>query len=49
MELDRKVREFPVPPFDEGAPDDVGANLQRCVLEHARETGAFFSFPAAIY
>ncbi|KAJ7234763.1 fungal-specific transcription factor domain-containing protein [Mycena haematopus] len=38
IELDRKVREFPVPPFDEGAPDDVGANLQRCVLEHARET-----------
>ena len=28
MELDRKVREFPVPPFDEGAPDDVGANLR---------------------
>ncbi|KAF7377431.1 Zn(2)-C6 fungal-type domain-containing protein [Mycena sanguinolenta] len=38
MELDRKVREFPLPAFDEGAPDDVGANLQRCVLEHAKET-----------
>jgi hypothetical protein len=40
MELDRKVREFPLPPLDEAAPDDVGASLQRCVLEHIRETGA---------
>ncbi|KAJ6598179.1 fungal-specific transcription factor domain-containing protein [Mycena vulgaris] len=38
MELDRKVREFPLPPLDEAAPDDVGASLQRCVLEHIRET-----------
>ncbi|KAF7328690.1 Zn(2)-C6 fungal-type domain-containing protein [Mycena sanguinolenta] len=26
------------PHSTEGAPDDVGANLQRCVLEHAKET-----------
>ncbi|KAJ7699214.1 hypothetical protein B0H17DRAFT_1049209 [Mycena rosella] len=39
MELDRKVREFPLPPLDDAAgPDDVGASLQRCVLEHIRET-----------
>ncbi|KAJ6564638.1 fungal-specific transcription factor domain-containing protein [Mycena capillaripes] len=38
MELDRKVREFPLPLFDDAPPDDVGASLQRCVLEHIRET-----------
>ncbi|KAJ6606856.1 hypothetical protein B0H10DRAFT_2439911 [Mycena sp. CBHHK59/15] len=38
MELDRKVREFPLPPLDEPGADDVGASLQRCVLEHIRET-----------
>ncbi|KAK7052073.1 Zn(2)-C6 fungal-type domain-containing protein [Favolaschia claudopus] len=39
MELDRKVREFPVPSvFDDALPEDVGASLQRCVLEHVRET-----------
>ncbi|KAJ7476655.1 fungal-specific transcription factor domain-containing protein [Mycena latifolia] len=38
MELDRKVREFPLPPLDDASPDDVGASLQRCVLEHIRET-----------
>ncbi|KAJ7826286.1 fungal-specific transcription factor domain-containing protein [Mycena olivaceomarginata] len=38
MELDRKVREFPLPPLDNTAPDDVGASLQRCVLNHVRET-----------
>ncbi|KAJ7677898.1 fungal-specific transcription factor domain-containing protein [Mycena polygramma] len=38
MELDRKVREFPLPPLDDAAPGDVGASLQRCVLEHIRET-----------
>ncbi|KAJ7220750.1 fungal-specific transcription factor domain-containing protein [Mycena pura] len=37
-ELDKKVREFPLPPLDDAAPDDVGASLQRCVLEHIRET-----------
>ncbi|KAJ7097562.1 fungal-specific transcription factor domain-containing protein [Mycena epipterygia] len=38
MELDRKVREFPLPPLDEANPENVGASLQRCVLEHIRET-----------
>ncbi|KAJ7323963.1 fungal-specific transcription factor domain-containing protein, partial [Mycena albidolilacea] len=38
MELDCKVREFPLPPLDDTAPDDVGASLQRCVLDHVRET-----------
>ncbi|KAJ7444602.1 fungal-specific transcription factor domain-containing protein [Mycena galericulata] len=38
MELDRKVREFPLPPLEDAAPGDVGASLQRCVLEHIRET-----------
>ncbi|KAF7349111.1 Zn(2)-C6 fungal-type domain-containing protein [Mycena venus] len=38
MELDRKVREFRLPPLDDTAPDNVGASLQRCVLDHVRET-----------
>ncbi|KAJ7722887.1 fungal-specific transcription factor domain-containing protein [Mycena maculata] len=38
MELDRKVREFPLPPLDDAVPGDVGGSLQRCVLEHVRET-----------
>ncbi|KAF8176350.1 fungal-specific transcription factor domain-containing protein [Mycena galopus ATCC 62051] len=43
MELDRKVREFPLPPLDDDAgPDDVGASLQRCVLEHVRETALMY-------
>ncbi|KAJ7861197.1 fungal-specific transcription factor domain-containing protein [Mycena olivaceomarginata] len=33
-----QVREFPLPLPDDTAPDDVGASLQRCVLEHVRET-----------
>jgi hypothetical protein len=41
MELDRKVREFPLPPPDDTAPDDVGVSLQCCVLKHVRETGTF--------
>lgn len=43
MELDRKVREFPLPPLDDASSDDVGASLQRCVLEHIRETGTLFA------
>ncbi|KAJ7312995.1 fungal-specific transcription factor domain-containing protein, partial [Mycena albidolilacea] len=43
MELDRKVREFPLPPLDDASPNDVGASLQRCVLEHIRETGTLFA------
>ncbi|KAJ7621448.1 fungal-specific transcription factor domain-containing protein [Roridomyces roridus] len=40
MELDRKVREFPLPSLleDPKAADDVGLSMQRCVLEHIRET-----------
>ncbi|KAJ7779148.1 fungal-specific transcription factor domain-containing protein [Mycena metata] len=38
MELDRKVREFPLPPLEDPSVEDVGASLQRCVLEHIRET-----------
>ncbi|KAJ7779019.1 fungal-specific transcription factor domain-containing protein [Mycena metata] len=38
MELDRKVREFSLPPLEDLAVEDVGASLQRCVLEHVRET-----------
>ncbi|KAJ7934502.1 hypothetical protein B0H13DRAFT_1446213, partial [Mycena leptocephala] len=38
MELDRKVREFPLPLLEDAAPDDIGASLQWCVLEHIRET-----------
>lgn len=42
MELDRKVREFPLPPLEDPSVEDVGASLQRCVLEHIRETGTSF-------
>ncbi|KAF7324675.1 Zn(2)-C6 fungal-type domain-containing protein [Mycena kentingensis (nom. inval.)] len=38
MELDKKVRDFPLPPVDDASSDAVGASLQRCVLEHIRET-----------
>ena len=41
MDLDRKVREFPLPEgTDKG---DMAASFQRCVLEHVRETGACYS------
>lgn len=40
MDLDRKVREFPLPEGMSTAPsDDLAASFQRCVLEHIRETG----------
>ncbi|KAF5316367.1 hypothetical protein D9619_006871 [Psilocybe cf. subviscida] len=39
MELDRKVREFPMPDgIDSAPPDDIAASFQRCVLDHIRET-----------
>ncbi|KAJ7932344.1 hypothetical protein B0H13DRAFT_2263331 [Mycena leptocephala] len=33
-----EVREFPLPLLEDAAPDDIGASLQWCVLEHIRET-----------
>ncbi|CAK5274110.1 unnamed protein product [Mycena citricolor] len=39
MELDRKVREFPLPSnLKDPSPDDMGASMQRCIYEHVRET-----------
>lgn len=40
MELDRKVREFPLPEGMSNSLHDLGASFQRCVLDHIRETGA---------
>lgn len=37
IELDRKVREFPLPE-DTRDKDDMAASFRRCVLEHIRET-----------
>ncbi|KAK0205099.1 fungal-specific transcription factor domain-containing protein, partial [Desarmillaria ectypa] len=42
MELDRKVREFPLP-TGMAEKNDLGASFQRCVLDHIRETGIFFA------
>lgn len=39
MELDRKVREFPLPEGISDSTDDLAASFERCVLEHIRETG----------
>lgn len=50
MELDRKVREFPLPPESiaserdkdkdrEDGKSDLAGSFQRCVLDHIRETG----------
>ncbi|KDR81325.1 hypothetical protein GALMADRAFT_116293 [Galerina marginata CBS 339.88] len=38
MELDRKVRDFPLPEGISTSPDDLSASFQRCVLDHIRET-----------
>lgn len=39
MELDHKVREFPLPEGLSNAPkNDLGASFQRCVLDHIKET-----------
>lgn len=42
MDLDRKVRDYPLPEGLSNAPkNDIGASFQRCVLEHIQETGTF--------
>ncbi|KJA16557.1 hypothetical protein HYPSUDRAFT_80028 [Hypholoma sublateritium FD-334 SS-4] len=39
MDLDRKVREFPLPEgMAAASSDDLSASFQRCVLDHIRET-----------
>ncbi|KAF8798672.1 hypothetical protein BYT27DRAFT_7203268 [Phlegmacium glaucopus] len=38
MELDRKVREFPLPEGVSSSSDDLAGSFQKCVLEHIRET-----------
>ncbi|KAF8235392.1 hypothetical protein L208DRAFT_1433902 [Tricholoma matsutake] len=38
MELDKKVREFPIPEGSPHSASDFGASLQHCTLEHVRET-----------
>jgi len=44
MELDRKVRDFPLPEGLSNPPkNDLGASFQRCVLDHIKDTGLFFS------
>ncbi len=42
MELDRKVREFPLP-TGMAEKNDLGTSFQRCVLDHIRETGMLSS------
>ena len=43
MELDKKVREFPMPePYSHSA-SDFRTSIQQCVLDHIRETGKFSS------
>lgn len=44
VELDRKVREFPAPDiFSQPEEKTFSASLKRCIMEHVRETGVFFS------
>ncbi|EKM81408.1 hypothetical protein AGABI1DRAFT_125799 [Agaricus bisporus var. burnettii JB137-S8] len=39
MELDRKVRDFPLPEgLSNPSKNDIGASFQRCVLDHIKET-----------
>jgi hypothetical protein len=38
MELDKKVREFPLPEDSLNSRSDFSTAFQRCVLEHIRET-----------
>lgn len=40
MELDRKVREFPLPEGMVSSSDDLAGSFQKCMLDHIRETGA---------
>lgn len=45
MELDRKVRDFPLPEGLSNPPkNDLGASFQRCVLDHIKDTGQSFFF-----
>ena len=45
MELDRKVREFPLPEGMVSSSDDLAGSFQKCILDHIRETGTeHFSF-----
>jgi len=46
LELDRKVREFPLPDGISNS-DDFGASFTRCVLEHVKETGSLFNLRCA--
>ena len=39
MELDRKVREFPLPEGMVSSSDDLAGSFQKCILDHIRETG----------
>ena len=41
MELDKKVREFPLLEGYAGSTSDFGTSFQQCVLDHIRETSAF--------
>lgn len=38
MELDKKVREFPLPGGSLSLPNDFSTSFQKCVLEHIRES-----------
>lgn len=38
MELDKKVREFPIPEERFHPVNDFGTSMQQCVLEHMRES-----------
>ena len=42
MELDRKVREFPLPEGMVSSSDDLAGSFQKCILDHIRETGKNF-------
>lgn len=45
MELDKKVREFPLPEGMKSGvvgKEDMVTSFERCVLDHARETGELF-------
>ena len=44
MELDRKVREFPLPEGMVSSSDDLAGSFQKCVLDHIRETGTNIYF-----
>jgi len=46
MELDRKIREFPLPEAMGGKTDQANS-FQRFVIEHIKETGGFSLFTTA--